>query len=296
MAIALTWHVAHASGHKHSSFNLLNRISYSTNTDGDMSFCDKRFDAHCVRFDGKALKDNMCKLVRLDSTFNDIRFASISCTDNYDSYVIQKEDIGQGEQQIKPGTTLTDTYSQCNNFDCVESKVIGIDSYTINADKTSTPYETTIPIDVTYGKTYNKSLLVDDVNLADIISDDSCTEINDPAKTKLLYCAGLNSKSKKNKYVKITNLNANSRMTGSMIFCASPQTHYGYVFRDTDDSNLTFGSESFTVSQCDDFACKNPKLVGKDTVTLLPNKTVDHTSNSFTIDPAYGEDCTSFNK
>jgi hypothetical protein len=292
ISTAFAWQASHASVHTQSPFKLVNTTKQIANIsdDDDNAICDKKYDAHCARFDGKGLKFNMCKPVRVDKTLNDGRIASIECMSDEDSVSIEKESIGKGKQQIQPGTTLTDTYSQCSNLDCSESKVIGIDSYTINADKTSTPFETKIPIDVAYGETYDRSGYFDDVSLIGGLStDDSCTAFDDPAKTKFLYCAGLNSQNKTNKYVKITETVANTKMTRSVIMCASPQTHFGYMF-DVDHESK-FGAKSFTVSQCDDFACKNPKLIGKDTVTLLPNKTVDHTSNSFTIDPTFGEDC-----
>jgi hypothetical protein len=108
------------------------------------------------------------------------------------------------------------------------------------------------------------------------------------------YCANFKTTKKTNKYIKFAETTGGTNLDGAAIMCVNSQTQFGYSSGASGDNGeiICPGTKNLYVYQCDNFQCQKPILIGKDSVTFFENNTVDHGTNTFTLDSTYGEDCT----
>lgn len=100
------------------------------------------------------------------------------------------------------------------------------------------------------------------------------------------YCSYIKGPKNTNKFLKIID------DYYATTFCANTTIGAIDILKDQiEDGSRAPGKHSFYFAQCDTILCDNEVLLATDTVTVLPNKTVDHSRFGFSLNPVFGENC-----
>lgn len=100
------------------------------------------------------------------------------------------------------------------------------------------------------------------------------------------YCTYITGPANTNKFVKT--LTANFSGTSCMNTTNAPLS---ITKNSIERGSTPPGKHTFSFSQCDSIFCDNEVPLAEDTLTVLPNKTVDHSQFSFALNPLFGENC-----
>ncbi len=244
-----------------SGYSHLSLASYGDNCENSS---DRQMYLHCVSLN---MPHNTHRIIQ-ETIDSGSRMIAV-CADDY---YYMSQTFG-AEDEPKPGTYKHPFY-QCNDINCQENKLIGVDTYTVNPDKTVNPYHYSVTPDMNYGNECRDLLEGSDPFIT--VLGFSC---NNSA-----YCITPTVPDNTNRYIKITN-----NESISMTLCANKTTRFGYS---PPKDKLDPGNYNIYIYQCDNFDCKQQRLVGQDAIKLDNDGKPNHPSYSFAIDPGFGESCT----